>query len=86
MFLAMKPQTIFIFDNYDGYAEIYCHTPELDEEGYYALFVSTKYGRDHVLWGRYYQGSMIYRGHVKWTGPTEADYLMQNVMESIISI
>ena len=82
----MKPQSIFIFDNYEGYAQIYCHTPEIDAEGYYALFESTKYGRDHVLYGRYSEGCMIYKGHYKWTGPTEVDILMQNVMETIVSL
>ena len=86
MFAAMKPQTIYIFDNYDGFAEIYCHTPEVDKEGYYAKFVSNKYGRDHVLYGRYYEGSMIYKGHVKWTGATEVDYLIADVMDAVISI
>ena len=85
-FLAMKPQTMFIFQNYEGFAQIYCHTPEIDGDGYYAVFESKKYGRDSILYGHYCEGSIIYRGHVKWSGATEVDLLMQNVMDTIVSL
>ena len=43
-------QLFYIYQTYQDFAQIYCHTPELDPPGVYAVFESTRYARDQAFY------------------------------------
>ena len=66
MYLSEMPQLIYIYNDYEGNAQMYVHTPKIDQEDYYAMFQYKGLDRDSALWGT--EKHMKYIGHRRWFG------------------
>ena len=51
LFDNYEPQVFYVYSTRGGFAHLFVHTPQIDPPGYYALFRSNRYDRDHVLTG-----------------------------------
>ena len=77
-FYANNMQLIYIFQNYQGFAQIYVNTPQLDPPGIYAVFESNKFGRDQALFCTH--EDTFYVCHRKWPQEDSAIMMRQNVI------
>ena len=48
-FLEQPPQVLYIYESIDQETLILVHTPDLDRPGHYAVFASSRYGRDEAF-------------------------------------
>ena len=64
-FMLRSPQLIYVHENYQGCADLYVHTPQIDPIGVYAVFSSDKVGRDGAFYGT--GDHFRYRYHKEWS-------------------
>ena len=82
-YLAQRPQTIYIIENYAGCAQFWVHTPQYDPPGLYAVFESRSYGAEHA-WACS-AGDTMYLFHRRWPGEIDVTLLMNTVVQPIKS-